>query len=83
MANVRNARWVGAQLSDLFLAARGDDQSVASAHLAPEEESSALVGCVPQSPAQAFISISTNTATHHHILPVQIITFVVIEEHCV
>ena len=57
MANVRNARWVGAQLSDLFLAARGDDQSVASPHLAPEEESSALVGCVPQPPAQASISI--------------------------
>ena len=83
MANIRNARWVGAQLSDLVLAARGDDQSVASAHLAPEEESSALVGCVPQPPAQASISISTNTATHHHILPVHIIIFIVIEEHCV
>ena len=54
-----------------------------SAHLAPEEESSALVGCVPQPPTQASISISTSTATHHRILPVQIIIFVVIEEHCV
>ena len=49
MANVRNARWVGAQPSDLFLTARGDDQSVASAHLATEEES------VPQPPAQSSI----------------------------
>ena len=77
MANIRNARWVGAQLSDLVLAARGDDQSVASAHLAPEEESSALVGCVPQPPAQA--SISKGTATT--FLPVHIFIFVIIEEY--
>jgi hypothetical protein len=64
-ANVWNSRWVWTQLSDLPNAAGRDDQPVASSHLALKEEGSALVGCVPQPPAQASISISIRTAPHH------------------
>ena len=80
MANIWDARWVGAHLSDLLLAARWDDQSVASPHLASEEESSALVGRMSQPPAQAPISISISIRISA-VLPVQIFGFVVIEEY--
>ena len=81
VANIGNSRWVEAKISDLHYAARRYDQSAASSHLASKEEGSALVGCVPQPPAQASISISIHTALHHRFFRCNLLRCASIEVH--